>query len=136
MKSDEDQIRELVSTWHAASRSDDIDAVLNLMTDDVVFLIPGRPPMSKEEFAAVSKVAPGAPRPRIVAKSDIQEIQVVDDWAFMWTRLSVSMTPPGATEALERTGHTLTVLRKMRGKWLIARDANLLSPVQKPPTLN
>ena len=30
---------------------------------------------------------------------------------------------------MKRAGHTLTVFRKTDGKWLLARDANLLSPV-------
>jgi hypothetical protein len=32
---------------------------------------------------------------------------------------------------VERSGHTLTVLRKEQGRWLLARDANLLAPA--PP---
>lgn len=30
--------------------------------------------------------------------------------------------------------HTLTVLKKANGKWLLARDANLLAPVQRTDT--
>jgi hypothetical protein len=29
---------------------------------------------------------------------------------------------------MRRRGHTLSVLRKERGHWVIARDANLLAP--------
>jgi hypothetical protein len=47
----------------------------------------------------------------------------------MWTKLSVVVTPPDG-QRMERAGHTLTVLRRVRGKWLVARDANLLTPVQ------
>jgi ketosteroid isomerase-like protein len=50
----------------------------------------------------------------------------------MWTRLSVTVTPTDGTAPLERAGHTLTVLRKQGGRWRLARDANLLAPVQKP----
>jgi uncharacterized protein (TIGR02246 family) len=131
MQSDEQQIRQLVSSWLAASKAGDVDTVLSLMTDDVVFLVPGRAPMRKEEFAALSRLPPGAIPPKIDASSDIQEIQVCGDWAFMWTRLSVSVTPPDG-QLMERTGHTLTVLQRVRGRWLLARDANLLTPVQRP----
>ena len=54
MQSDEEQIRKLVTNWHAASKAGDVDTVLNLMTDDVVFLVPGRAPMNKEEFASLT----------------------------------------------------------------------------------
>jgi uncharacterized protein (TIGR02246 family) len=61
--------------------------------------------------------------------SEIQEVQVLGDWAFLWSRLRVVATPPGGTPT-ERAGHTLTILRKENGRWLLARDANLLSPVR------
>ena len=63
MHSDEDQIRQLIATWHAATRAGDIDTVLGLMTDDVVFLVPGRHPMRKAEFEALSRVPSGSPPP-------------------------------------------------------------------------
>lgn len=134
MLSDEDQIRALVQTWQSATKAGDVDTVLSLMTDDAVFLVSGRPPMHKAEFAALSRVPPGSPRPKFEGTSEIQEIQVSGDMAFIWTKLSVTVTPPGAGVPIERAGHTLTVFRRVRGKWLLARDANLLSPVQRSHT--
>jgi len=128
MSNDEAQIRQLVSTWMAATRSGDVDAVLELVADDAVFLVAGRPPMHKPEFAAQSRAQTGI---AIDGASDIQEIQVHGDWAFMWSRLTVTARPPGAVP-VERAGHTLTILQKVQGRWVIARDANLLVPV-KPP---
>ena len=126
--SDEQQIRDLVATWLRASRQGDVDTVLGLVTDDVVFLVPGRPPMRKPEFAAISRAqaAPGAPA--IDASSEIQEIQVSGDWAFAWTALRVSVTPEGAPPMV-RAGYTLTLFHRVDGKWLLARDANVISPV-------
>ena len=111
----------------AATRAGDVDTVLDLMTDDVVFLVPGRPPMRKAEFAAAARAQAGPGAPAIDGQSDIQEIQVSGDWAFLWSRLEVRVTPPGGQE-MKRAGHTLTVLRKLQGRWLLARDANLLGP--------
>ena len=56
MLSDEAEIRALVRNWQSATQAGDTEAVLRLMTDDVVFLVPGRPPMHKAEFAALSPV--------------------------------------------------------------------------------
>lgn len=134
MLSDEEQIRTLVQTWQSATSTGDVDTVLGLMTDDVVFLVPGRPPMRKAEFAALSRLPAGSPRPKFDGRSEIQEIHVSGDMAYLWTKLSVTVTPPGASQPIERAGHTLTVLRRVGGKWLLARDANLLSPVQRPST--
>ncbi|RZJ07424.1 MAG: SgcJ/EcaC family oxidoreductase [Rubrivivax sp.] len=129
--SDEMAIREMVATWLAASRSGDVETVLDLVSDDVVFLTPGRTPMRKEEFTTQSRAQAGPSGPQIDGESDIQEIQVLGDWAFMWTKLRVTVTPKDGS-AIERAGHTLTVLKKVDGRWVIARDANLLAAVQKP----
>jgi len=55
MTDNERAIRELVATWMTASQAGDIDTVLGLMTDDVVFMVPGREPFGKEAFAAASQ---------------------------------------------------------------------------------
>jgi uncharacterized protein (TIGR02246 family) len=60
MQSDEEQIRSLVSTWMSATKAGDTETVLSLMTEDVIFLAPGSPPMRKAEFAAAAKAQ--APR--------------------------------------------------------------------------
>jgi uncharacterized protein (TIGR02246 family) len=131
MQSDEEQIRQLVTTWMAATRAGDVDTVLSLMAEDVVFLVPGSPPMRKREFAAAARAQAAGSAPRFDGTSAIQEIKVVGDWAFMWTRLTVVATPPDGSPVIERAGHTLSVLNKVSGKWLLVRDANLLAPVQR-----
>jgi uncharacterized protein (TIGR02246 family) len=133
MMNDEDQIRALVQTWQSATKAGDIDTVLGLMTEDVVFLVPGREPMRKAEFEALSRTPTGGPRPKFDGNSEIKEVQVSGDWAFIWTSLSVTVTPPGG-DPIEQSGHTLTVFRRVNGKWLLARDANLLSPVRRSTT--
>jgi uncharacterized protein (TIGR02246 family) len=131
MKSDEEQIRELVSTWLSATQAGDIDTVLGLMTDDMVFLLPGRPPMRREEFASMSRTQAGPDRPKIEGHSDIKEIRIAGDLAFMWTELSIRMTPPDGGPPMERAGHTLSVLERVNGRWRLARDANMVVPVQR-----
>src|SRR6185436_4404374 len=129
MATDEVQIRQLVGTWMAATRAGDVDSVLDLMADDVVFLVAGKAPMGKREFEAAARAQAAHTAPTFDGTSDIQEIRVVGDWAFMWTRLKVTATPPDGSPALHLAGHTLTVLRRERGRWVLSRDANLLAPV-------
>jgi uncharacterized protein (TIGR02246 family) len=96
MASDEQQIRDLIATWMSATRAGDIATVLSLMTEDVVFLVPGAQPFGKEKFAAAMRPAAQAvPMPKFDGHSEIQEIRVVGDWAFTWTRLTVEVTPAG-----------------------------------------
>jgi uncharacterized protein (TIGR02246 family) len=125
---DEQQIRELVATWMSATKMGDNDTVLSLMTDDAVFLVPGHA-MRKSDFAAAARSQAAEGAPQFDASSEIEEIEVLGDWAYMRTSLTVSVTPPGGGKPVVRTGHTLTILRKEAGRWLLARDANLLAPV-------
>jgi uncharacterized protein (TIGR02246 family) len=124
MKNDEDAIRDLVAAWMAASKAGDVQTVLGLMTDDVVFMVPGREPFGKEAFAASSAAMKGV---EFEGTSEIRELQVLGDWAYLRNHIQISMTPPGGTP-MKRSGFTLTILRKQPdGRWLLARDANLVS---------
>ena len=128
MHEDEKAIRELVATWMAATRAGDSATVLDLMTDDAVFLVPGQPPFGKSAFAEAAK-AQAAASVEFDGESEIQEIRILGDWAFMISRLRVTSTQPGNDQPVVRAGYTLTILRKEAGKWRLARDANLLAPV-------
>jgi uncharacterized protein (TIGR02246 family) len=132
MQRDEEEIRNLVASWMAATKAGDVETVLSLMADDVVFLVPGQPVMRRAEFAAAAKSMSGPNAPQFDGKSEIQEIQICGDWAFMWTKLTVVVTPPGAAQRITRAGNTLTILKKHGTKWLLARDANLLTTVPHP----
>ena len=55
MTDDETAIRNLVTTWMQASEAGDIDTVSRLMADDVIFMVPGREPFAKRNFAPCRK---------------------------------------------------------------------------------
>lgn len=126
MQTDEQQIRELVSTWMRATKAGDTETVLGLMADDARFLVAGQPPFGKEAFAASPD--PNAPRIEFDGQNEILEIEVVGDWAYMLSKLTVTTRRAGAKEMV-RAGHTLTILVKRQGRWLLYRDANLLVPI-------
>lgn len=122
MSGDEQAIRDLVADWMAATINGDLNRLLSLMAEDVVFLTPGQPPMrGRDAFAAGFHAA--TERARIEPKSDIQEIEVEGDLAYCWNHLSVTMTPIAGGPAKTRSGHVLSGLRKVSGNWVIARDA-------------
>src|SRR5262249_6858863 len=117
-------IRELVATWMKASQAGDLDIVLSLMSEDVVFMVPGRAPFGKTEFAAASR---GMKDVRIEGTGDIVELEVLGDLAYLRNHLTLTITPPGGTP-VRRSGYTLTILRKQPdGRWLLVRDANLMT---------
>lgn len=130
METDEQEIRKLVETWMEATKAGDTETVLGLMTDDVIFLQPGQQPMlGKSAFAVVAQDQTKHEAPKISGTSEIREIKVLGDWAFMWAKLAVVVTPSSGGSPITRAGYTLSILRKEGGKWLLARDANMLAPV-------
>lgn len=124
---DEQAIRGLVSRWHAATRDGDTATVLSLMTDDALFLTPGRAPMTKTEFASLAAQGAAA-KPRIEIDQQILELEVSGERAFMRSQLEVSVTPAGSASPMRRSGQTLTIFKKQGDRWLLFRDANLLAP--------
>jgi len=127
MKDDEQQIRDLIATWLRASAEGDLPSILKLMSEDVVFLIPGQPPMrGREAFASGFQAASG--KYRMNGKSEVLEVQVSGELAYCWTQLSVTATPLLAGTPIRRSGYTLSVLRKPPGgNWVLIRDANMLT---------
>ncbi len=120
MQDDEQEIRRLVSTWMAASKAGDTAKVLSLMSDDAFFLVHGRPVMRKADFAEASQAQAGPDAPKFDGTSEIQEIKILGDWAFLWTKLTVVVTPPDGAPPMTQAGHTLSILHKQNGKWVLA----------------
>ena len=126
MSDDKLEIRQLADTWFAASQSGDFATVLDLMTDDVVFMVPGAKPFGKAAFAAAAEEMKDV---SIDGATDIQEIEVLGEWAYI-RNLEIIVTPVGGTP-MRRAVNTLTILRKdTDGRWQVARDANLLAEVK------
>lgn len=124
MTDDEQAIRDLVATWIKASESGDAQTVLGLIADDAIFMVPGREPFGKDAFHATSETMKNA---RMTGTSDIREINVLGDWAYIRNYIEVTITPPGGN-AMRRSGYTLSILRKQpNGKWVLWRDANLIA---------
>ena len=120
---DEQAIRSVVDTWLRASERGELPTLLNLMEDDVVFLTPGREPFGKSEFVQGFEQMRGT---KLEAVSDIQEVQVMNEWAWLRNYLQITMTPERG-KTITRSGHILSILHKgADGQWRFSRDANLL----------
>jgi uncharacterized protein (TIGR02246 family) len=126
---EEQQIREIISTWISATAEGDLDRVLGLMAEDVVFLSAGQPPLrGRDAFESVSRSMAG--KMRFEGHPDIREIHVAGDYAFCWTRLHVTATPRDEGLPIRRAGDVFSVFRKEQdGRWRLFRDANMLAPV-------
>jgi uncharacterized protein (TIGR02246 family) len=121
---DQEAIRNLITMWQEASRAGKLPALLELMTDDVVFLTSEQAPMNKERF--VKSFEAVIQTMNLTSQSDTREIIITGDYAYSWGHLSVTITPKQSNETIHRAGYTLTVFRKEQGNWKLARDANML----------
>ena len=74
MTGDARQIRELVDSWIAASKAGDLSTLMEMMTDDVLFITPRRPPFGKAAFASDRESMKGV---AIDARSEVQEIEIL-----------------------------------------------------------
>lgn len=130
---EEDAIRSLVDTWLRASERGDLPTILNLMEDDVVFMTPGREPFGKEEFVNGFEQMNNI---KLEATSEIQEVQVIGEWAWIHNFLRIKFTPERGKSS-KRSGHVLSVLHKgADGQWRIARDSNQVMPESRVAALD
>ena len=126
-KTDEEEIRGVVATWLRATAEGDLETVLGLMSEEVVFLLPGQEPMrGRAAFAEGFLSMKG--RIKIEAVSEIQEILVMGDYASCWNRLRLTLSFLPGGEQKHREGPVLSLFRREEdGRWRIYRDANMLS---------
>ena len=128
---DEQQIQRLMEEWRRLTAEGDLEGLLALLSDDVVFLTAGNPPIKKNDFAKGFREV--AAKARIQATQDVKEIRVSGALATAWSHLTVVLTPREGGKTTEASGYVLTVFhRSPAGKWLLARDANLVAGAGNP----
>ena len=124
MSDDETAIRQLVQFWMSSTKAGDLPAVLDLMTDDVLFMTQGREPFGKEEYRSASESMKGV---ELNGRATIEELQVSGDWAWLRNRIDLTVTTSDGA-AVNRSGYTLTIVRKGGdGRWRLHRDANFVN---------
>ncbi|HUI31810.1 MAG TPA: SgcJ/EcaC family oxidoreductase [Candidatus Acidoferrales bacterium] len=129
---DVQEINSLTHEWETAIKAKDINRLLSLMTDDVVFLAPKALPIKGKNgveevyrtmFAGFD----------IEQESRYEEIQVIGSWAFAWGTDSLTFTPAAGGDSVKMKGHCVTILqRQAGGAWKFARGINNMSQESSP----
>src|SRR5688500_3291225 len=136
MGPDERAIREVHSTWIDAVNAGDLVRLLSLMAVDCLFLNPGHAPLGRDGFSAAFSAA--HQDVRIDCRSELEEVVVAGEVAYTRSRDTLSVAPRAGPNSIQEeaerlAGHRMTVYRKqVDGRWLLARDAHTLSPVEQP----
>ena len=130
MSPEEREIREVHSTWIDAVNAGDLARLLTMMTDDVVFLNPGQAPSGRDGFSVNFSAAHR--QVRIHCISELEEVVVVGEVAYTRSRDALSVTPLAGGETTQLAGYRVSIYREQPdSRWLLARDAHTLSPVEK-----
>jgi uncharacterized protein (TIGR02246 family) len=110
--SDEQAIHKLVQTWLRASSAGDLDQVLSLMSDDVIFHSPTRKPFGKEEFAEAARASAG--KVRAERTVDVKEVQVSGDMAYCRVHLQIRLCTPEGAEIKHQSSSATTRPKRRR----------------------
>src|ERR1041385_8966964 len=106
MASDEREIRTVHSIWIDAVNAGDRARLLTLVAEDVVFLSPGQAPVDREGFS--SKFMAAHEQMRISCTSELEEVVVVGEVAYTWSRDALSVTPRAGGKTGQLVGHRMT----------------------------
>jgi ketosteroid isomerase-like protein len=109
--------------YTSAINSNDVDSILELLTDDVVFLAAHAPPMiGKADLRQWLEGYVGAFQTHW--DKTVEELVVTGEWAFERYHYHSTDTPREGGAPVEDTGWGLIVYHyDPDGKWRVARDA-------------
>lgn len=129
VQDDEQAIRRHFDRWMKATKEGDLELAKSLIAEDAVFLVPGADRMDRAAFAAAAT----ANDPNIEFQIDcsIQEIRVLGDHAWLWTKISLAMTDQRSKTRSLMAGHSLSILKRQGDGWVVFRDANTLAPAKQ-----
>ena len=120
-----------MAEWRRLTAEGNLDGLLSLLADDVIFLTPGNPPITRDDFAKGFREV--SAKARIEAIQDVEELRASGDIAAACSHLTVVLTPKDGGKKSEASGYVLTIFhRSPSGKWLLARDANLVAGAGNP----
>jgi uncharacterized protein (TIGR02246 family) len=139
MEEDKKAIAELQRRDIEANIAVDTEKLLALRTDDVVYLVPGRPPLVGKD--AVRKYLEGireelANWDMVGYEENWQEVQVVGEYAFEWGTVNIRAQKDGQRQESAAVRNVVQGLKRQPdGSWKIARVIwNLQAPQPAPPS--
>ena len=129
MEKDQQAIRQWFEHWMKATKEGHLELAKSLIADDAVFLVPGADRMDKESFAAAATATD--PNTDFQLDCSIQEVEILGDHAWLWTKISLTMTDKRSNTRSMMAGNSLSILKRQGDGWVLIRDANTLVPVKQ-----
>ena len=122
-------IRTVFESWYCAMEDGDVDALISLVTPDVIVKPPGAAPIMGVN-ALQQALSAFLDEHSETVDYKVQEVEVSGQLAFARILESTTIRPRSGAESSTVNGMHLTVLRRQpHGEWLLARDfSSLIGP--------
>ena len=120
-KADVQAIIDLEQMVFDAQIAGDLDAWLDTFAEDAIVMVPNLPALTNK-LAIRKWNEPIFEQFDLHEESDVREIEVAGDWAYIRAHWTWTLTPKGGGEAVTDTGNSIWILhRQLDGAWKIAR---------------
>lgn len=132
-ETDRTAILGLLDRWRLATGAKDIKAILELVTDDVVFLPSSMPPIMGKEGVEKLYRAFFPQYREIRHEAIIEEVRIASEWAFLWGTDELRLIPESGGTDIHMKGKGLSILKRQSdGSWRFWRGINNMT--LQPPT--
>jgi uncharacterized protein (TIGR02246 family) len=129
----EAEIAELVDRWLKATQSRDLDALLSMMDDDVMFLPASGPVIRGKSDARSIYQRLFAQTSRVESCPVVEEIVVAGDWAFLTGSDELFLTLSESGMRVHMKGRAISIMRRHSdGCWRFARGINNMARQESP----
>lgn len=123
MSPEEIAVREAHALFIDAVNAADLARVLGLMTQDAVFIHPGRAPFGRDAFPA--GFTAGHRDYELHCTSELEEVVVAGRVAYTRARDTLTLAPRAGGATTQLAGYRLSIYRfEADGAWRLARDAH------------
>lgn len=113
-------IKELTQTWVDVTNNEDIDGLLNILTNDVIIFSPNTEPI-KSKPSVKEIYSPYYQAYDLEITADIHEMQISGDLAYVWALVEGTRTQRESNSLENFAYNNLWVLKKNQLGWKLWR---------------
>ena len=116
-------IKEIYEKWDEAENAGDADALVFLVTEDVIWMEPDSPVIVGKE--ALRKLLESSYEKHSMKdmKTVVEEIRLAGDWAYVRSSYCTTRIPKDGSDTVHRIGNIVDICERQEdGSWKIVRD--------------
>jgi uncharacterized protein (TIGR02246 family) len=124
-------LTEMAAQWDAAANAGDVDALAAMLTDDYLRMNPDEPTVEGKEAVVADIKAFREENDVRDVKSELVEVRVAGDWAYVRGQWTSVVTPKATGEPINISGKWVDICElQPDGSWKLARTiSNLDAPL-------